>query len=209
MDKKIQEDILQSVRKGETYASQVKKYEKKNISYGMVRDLCIRNNVKSRLSSINDDDILKSIKKMKVATLKQIADDLGVSLTAISKRVVNLVSKENIKRKRLTSQKAKATKKDVFKKYTNKYLYYAHDDDLREWIIEKIPVNMPSNIRRSITNKLRNNLGIDFDLPSSKKKKLKTISIPESDYEVLKKKAEKLNVPIRELVTGKVRKNGK
>lgn len=206
MDKKIQEDILQSVRNGETYASQVKKYRKKNISYGMVRGICIRNDVKSKLSSINDDDIVKSIKKMKVATLKQIQDDLGISLTGISNRVVNLVSKGKIKRKRLTSQKTKATKNDVFKKYTNKYLYYIHDDDIRKWIIEKLPATMPSNIRRSITNKLRNNLGIDFDLPSSNRKKLKTISIPESDYENLKKKAKKLKVPIRELVTGKINK---
>lgn len=204
MDKTIEKKIVSAVANGETYLSQQKKY---NISYDKVKRICSNYHVKSKYSDTSYDDIITVIKKHKVVSMNVLSKELHRKPSNLLKLIIKLLHAGKVYQIRIPHTKSKSIKNDFLKKHMNKRLFYVSDKQLKEWIIEQLPDNMPKHFKKSISQRLHD-AGVDIDLSSNSK--YKSICLPEQQYNDLKKEAKKQNKTIRELIlkNGGI-KNGK
>lgn len=196
MDEKTEEKIVTAIANGETYTSQQEKY---HISYKTVKNICDKHNIKSKYSDTKIEEIINIINENKVVSASTVSKILQRKQSNISEKMKRLRYTGKIKKLKIPYSNSKI-KNDSFKKHLNRNLYYLSEKQLKQWIREQLPDNMPRNLQKSISNRLHD-AGVDIDLSSNIK--YKSIALPKKQYEELKKEAKNQNKTIKELILEK------
>ena len=149
--------------------------------------------IKIERKIIPTEEIIEAIKKRKVATTKEISEDLGVSI-GIGNRLQNLASKGKIKSIRLP----KPRKTKINFKYFNVRLYFLDDQDFVEWFFSHFK-KTPKYLKKVLTNVLTD-AGIRVETKKKEKEKKVHLLISLKVKKALEKKAKEEGKTIEELL---------
>jgi len=196
----FKQKVVEEVKKGYSYKSVSEKF---NIPITTVLDWCKKQGVKSVYTMPRfktDKEIIDAIKKRKVATMTELAEDLGYSNTAfLSKRLKKLIIENQIQYKIIQSK----NKKNPFSPYLNSKLFYINSVDFEKWVKKKLPKHLPPTLKRIFTHMFRD-AGISITFPSTSKTE-KYLPLNMETYEYLKEKAEKEGKTIKQYLEDQIR----
>lgn len=144
---------------------------------------------------VSDKVIVNTLKKHKALTQSEIENTLNYSKSSLKPRLQRLVMENKIKSK-ILPHRSSAGSYVVFRGYTDVLLYYINDDDFIEWIKNRLPKNLPMNLRKVITMKL-NEMGINLNL--SPRRELKLIAIKPYIHSKLKNMSKRKNKSIQSI----------
>jgi len=189
----VRKKVLDAVKKGASLRQTSKKY---NIPLSTVALWCDNADIKSNHSRspliATDKQIIKTIKKHRVCSQKELEEELGYSTNTLRRRLLPLIQAEKINYIVLPGGGGKVS--NLFKGYIDKRLYYMTKKDLHRWIEAQLPKHLPNILKRTLTQKLHN-AGIDFEFEKMMKK---AIVVEESLYKNIKTKAEKKKMSVPE-----------
>ena len=191
VSKEEKSKAVDAVRNGENYSIVARNV---GVSVEAVRGWCSKEGVKTSFIHIKktDNEIVATIKEAKVVTQSELAKILNYQ--TLSARLRVLIMRDLIKSTIIPGKSSAAKISWPIHGYQNRRLYYVDDDDLSEWLIEKLPSHMPIGMRRAVTGTLRS-MGISLPLLITKKK-VKAVSIDWELYETIRKKADNKNTSI-------------
>ena len=117
------------------------------------------------------EQILQTIKEKKVATRAEMAETLlvGQCDKTFVFALQDLVKAGRLNYKRISglsgAHRIRGKESDTFfmKAYINSRLYYLSDEDLREWIVDQLPMPVGGHQQAVISNTLRC-MGIDIEI---------------------------------------------
>lgn len=135
-------------------------------------------------------EIIEVIRKNGVMAQKDLETIFSYTSNTIRKRLIQLIREQRINFMILSGGGGKVS--EIFDGHIGKRLYYIKKEDLHRWIAKKLPKQMPSGLKRAITQKLHNS-GIDFEFEQNKKK---AIVVSEDTYDCIKKKADEKGISI-------------
>ena len=188
-----EKEIITQIKNGKSYLSVAKKYD---TTEHQIKKICDEHGIKSGFCHVTEEQIINAIKKKKAVTANELMSDLKLSsFTSIQRRLRRLLMDNKINTVIIPT-----TKQMVFSEYTNKNIYFISKDDLKEWVSEKLPETMPRTLRKIITRRLHE---VGLKIPLTDKIEYKGVSFPEPTYNKLKRKAKKLDMPLREMIIEK------
>lgn len=189
--KEEKSEAVDAVRNGENYSVVARKV---GVSLGAIHGWCTKEGVKTSFVHIKktDSEIAAAIKEAKVVTQAELAQILNYQ--TLGNRLRSMIMRDLIKSTIIPGKSSAAKISWPIHGYQNRRLYYVDDDDLSEWLIEKLPPHMPIGMRRAVTGTLRS-MGISLPLLITKKK-VKAVSIDWELYETIREKANKGNTSI-------------
>lgn len=159
-----EKQILRNIKDGCSINSQAKKYK---VSWNTIKKLCVDNKIHGKYErKATEKNILRLLKKQKVATSKEIAAHFGFSTKhhqQLRYRLQSMVRRKKIKRKKLGVFKTFFKyKHKFFEGYMQTYLFYLTDSDFKKWIKKLIPTDLPVNVSKVLTRYLNDN-GVNYD----------------------------------------------
>lgn len=195
-ENEIKEKAISLVRDGKSINETAKML---NVTPPTILRWCRIAGVKSRYEcrkkNIPGNDIISIIKSKKVATAREIAEQLNATAPSISFRLRNLKKMGQIKCIRIPRLYGRTAKRFLVG-YIGNTLYYISDKEFIEWFYSKLPKNMPKHLRKTITMIL-NDIGIKVEKPA---KKMTVIYVPIEVKEKIQQKAKEENVSITDLI---------
>ena len=144
---------------------------------------------------VPDEVIINILKKHKVLSQSELEELLSYGKNSLRPRLYHLVRKNKIKLK-ILPHRSRACSYVIFKGYTDTSVYYVDDNDLIEWIKNRIPKSLPKSIRKIVTMKL-SEIGINLDL--SPRTQLKLIAVKPYIHKKLKNAAKRKNESIQNI----------
>lgn len=169
LQEETKQDILQNVKNGKSYYSQAKKH---NLHPNKIRKLCLKNNIQSQHTRMHntDEEVIKAIKKYKVASVRDIQNELNyTSYRAAHNRLRRMVIKDKIFYTLLSPIKrsGRGKAKHLFDGYYNRAIYFVTKEDFKEWVQEKLPDQVSTHLRKSISHLINH---IDVNVFEEEKK---------------------------------------
>jgi len=192
----LREKALSLVKQG---LSINKTAQQLNISSASISRWCQQAGVKSKYKqikpkTITEKDILKTVKGKKVATVREIAEALGVTYSILG-RLRKLVREGKLKSIRIPKTH-NSTIKRYLANYMNKTLFYINEEDFKKWYFSKLPRYVPKHLKRIFTHVLHD-IGIEVE----EKRETKTaIVLPKEIKQQLIEKAKQEGVSVEELL---------
>jgi len=169
-----------------------------DVSVASVSRWCQQAGVQSKYKiptkNITDEDILRIVKRKKVATTKEIADSLGTTYGIIT-RLRRLVRDGKLKSIRIPKVHSSAIKRYIGE-YMNKNLFYINEEDFKKWYCSKLPKYIPKHLKKIFTHILH-----DLGMEVEEKRKTKTaLMLSEDVKQQLIEKAKQEGVSVEELL---------
>lgn len=193
-----EKQIIKNIQKGCSINSQA---IEQGVSWNVIKKICDRQQVYSQHTCLkaSEENIKKMLKEIKVATAKEIATYFGLNnRQSLRMRLQSMVRRQQIKRTKLSTFKSpKKHEYQLFKGYMETFLFYKTDSDFKEWVIKQIPIGLPQNVRKTITQYLTDQ-GLKIDL--TRVTPMRSIAFTEAEYKKIKKKAKKEQKGIKELI---------
>jgi len=193
-----EKQIIKNIQNGASINSQAKKYD---VTWDRIKQLCKKNNVASKHKSrmVTDDELLAVIGLNKVMTKSEIIKKLEISsYNNLARRLRQLIMEGKLQTIILPHTKTKYKNARVLNGYTGNHLFYVSNEELCIWAENRIPRQMPQNLRRAITRNL-NDAGIHIKISKPSAQNC-PVAFPKEDYQKLKLKAEKEGLTMREMI---------
>lgn len=185
--------VIEEIKKGKSLRQTSKKY---NIPLSTVANWCNEENIKSTHTRMpvkaTDKEILDILSKNKVMTANQLETVFGYYENGLSRRLKNLLQDKKINYAVIPGGGGKAS--SVFREYIDKRLYYVEQSDLNTWVKNQLPKQMPCNLRRAISQRLRDS-GIELSVEKINKK---AFVVEKKLYDSIKNNASKKGLSIPE-----------
>ena len=115
------------------------------------------------------EKILYYLKINKVASIRDLSEDINISRDYVKKQLDELVIKGVLDYKKISSLSRAHSKRglthcDFIKKYINTRLYYCNKDDLSDWIFSNLPDRLSGHERQTVKMHLKGyGIVIDFN----------------------------------------------
>jgi site-specific DNA-cytosine methylase len=194
---KIRKTVIEEIKNGASLRQTAIKH---SLPLSTVANWCNVEGIKSKHPrspiKATKKEIIEAIKKNKVMTQNDLEIAFNYTSNTIRKRLIQLVSEGKITFVILPGGGGKVS--EIFDGHIDKRLYYTKKEDLHKWIAKKLPKQMPSGLKRAITQKLHNS-GIDFEFDKNTKK---AIVVSEDTYDWIKKRADEKGISISKYVSG-------
>ena len=187
----IRKDAIERVKTGESMKHVA---ETIGASVATIQTWCKSQGVHSRIHVTHqtDENVIRALKKLKVAKAGEIAKELGCK--TINPRLRRMVLQNKIKMRRI----AKATRSPVkpyFYKYFNCSLYYLSEKDFIDWI-EKRTRRLPKHLRKAFHHFLKST---GINIPEQKQEK-KNISVSVDLHDILYERAQAEHTTIEDYI---------
>jgi transposase len=194
----LKKKILNEVKNGKSYRETSRKY---GVPLSTVVNWCGRKEVKSKHTraevKATDIEIIKKVQSGLVLTAQEISDAFSYQENAIRRRLNRLVKQKQLQFVMLSGS---GKGNILFRGYIDKRLYYVKDEELDKWLHSKIPKNIPSALKRSITQKLHES-GLPFEFKKTKKR---VVVIDDPLFKDVQKKAKQQGISASEYVRRKL-----
>lgn len=187
----IRDKAIEKVKSGKSIRQTAKDMD---IPVSTVSYWCEKNNIDSSYDKaekkVKDEDIVDTIDKNLAMTERELEKELGYSKNGLRTRLIRLIKDKVIDYVIIPGGG------NIFKGYIDRRLYYLYKDDLKKWVIKKIPKGLPRSLKNIISQRLHD-AGIDISFDTKKKK---AIVVDENIYKKLKKKAKTKGVSVIDLI---------
>jgi len=173
---------------------------KHKIPIATLRLWCEKKGVKSVYSReiTSEKEIINTIKEKKAVRVKDLLEEFDLSSAAsLNRRLRQLILNKKIKEILFTG---KTKNVGNLKHYMNCRVFYICKEDLKQWILNQLPKQLPAGMRKAITHKFKQ-ANIALEIPH--KKPSKYISISEKRYNILRAEAKKEGKTIKEYIEAK------
>jgi transposase len=194
----IKEKVVSEIKNGKSFRKASMEY---NLPLSTVVHWCKQKNIKSQHNRADikatDDIILQEIKKNLLLSATELSILFDYKENAIYRRLNRLVKQKKLQ---YIVIPGKGKGKKIFSGYIDKRLYYVKQRDLDKWIHNLLPKEIPSAIKRSITQKLHN-AGIPFNFKTNDKR---VVVVDDPLFKQIRKKAEKQGISASEYVRRKL-----
>ncbi len=196
----IKDTIINEVEKGMSMRKASQKYK---IPLSTVAKWCNDENIKSKhkrpKKKATDDEILDFIKKNLVCSVSDLEEHFDYHTNAIRKRLKKLLIKGKVDYIVLSGGGTKSAQ--IFKGYIDKRMYFIDQSDLQKWIEKQLPHEMPTALKRAVSQKLRDS-GIPFEF---KKNERKAVVINQKTYDKIRKEAQKKGKSMADYLEAKLK----
>jgi transposase len=196
----LKKTVIAEVRKGKSFRQASKDH---GIPLSTVVHWCKQKNIKSKhtraLILATDEAMINAVKKHLILSAKEIGDLFDYKENAVCRRVNRLVKQKKLQ---FIILPGRIKGKRIFEGYIDKRLYYLKQEDLDRWIRSRLPKDLPSAIKRSISQKLHES-GIPFEFKTVTTKRVVVVDDPL--FKSIQKKAEKQGISTSEYVRRKLK----
>lgn len=197
-DTQLKKKIIQDIKKGKSFRQTALDH---GVPLSTIVHWCKKENITSRhtraKTKATDEEILHAIKKHRLLSAIELSEIFHYKENAILRRLNRLVKQH---RMQFILLPGRGKGKIYFKDYIDKRLYYLEKEDLDKWIHSRIPKDLPSAIKRSISQKLHES-GIPFEF---KKNDKRVVVVDDPLFKEVKKQAEKQGISTSEYVRRKL-----
>jgi transposase len=196
--KPLKKKVLAEVKNGKSYRKASKDHD---IPLSTIVNWCKQNNVKTKHTRTDtkatDEMMLDAVKKHLLMSAKELGDLFKYKENAVCRRLNRLAKQKKL---RYIVLPGKGKSKVFFQGYIDKRLYYLAEDDLDKWIRKRLPKDIPSAFKRSVSQKLHE-AGIPFEFKTNTKR---VVVVDDPLFKKIQKKAEKQGISASEYVRRKL-----
>ena len=192
----IKKEAVERVANGESANSVAKDYGANTYS---VLKWCRERGVESRYAQLRrpDEELLKTIKSLGVARVKDIKEALGYK-TSLKRRLRRLLYEGKLNMKRIPGTQHTSLKS--FRGYIGCDLYYIDEKDFEEWLQNQAR-SLPKHLKKPFQYLLKS---VGVELPA-KKTKRRYVGLDEEIYKQVKIQAKKSGLTIPNYITERLK----